>query len=312
VQDEVRRPPPGTVFHYLVSRRGQLVEEDIASRPVTAHSFKRFLHEAILPGLLYLALGAAVLTLKPGLPETRVFLAFCLTWFSTNTLYSDAVMRYHFDWIFLTAWAFSPAVYLHLARVFPEPHGVARRFPRLIAAAYALSAVAAVFRHVPPPGIPLAGAFVVPSIPALYWVAAMVVLVLSLANTAMRGDTAIGRQRGRVLLAGFAIGQLVPVLGTAWEIVSGVRVPFLNGLWRLNLLFPVAVAYAMARYDLFDLRGMLRLGTIYGITTGFVVAAYAGAIAGIAVLFGQIEADVNPIFPAAVVALAVVLFLNPV
>ena len=68
----------------------------------------------------------------------------------------------------------------------------------------------------------------------------------------------------------------------------------------------------MARYDLFDLRGMLRIGTIYGIITGIVVAAYAGAIAGIAVVFGQIEADVNPIFPAAVVALAVVLFLNPV
>src|SRR5438132_851409 len=115
-----------------------------------------------------------------------------------------------------------------------------------------------------------------------------------------------------MLLAGFAIGQLVPVLGTAWEIVSGTRLPVLNALWRLNLLFPIAVAYAMARYDLFDLRGMLRIGTIYGIITGIVVAAYAGAIAGIAVVFGQLEADVNPIFPAAVVALAVVLFLNPV
>jgi len=312
VQDEVRRHPPGTVFHYLVSRRGQLVEEDIPSRPLTVHSFKRFLLEALLPGLLYLALGAAVLILKPGVPETRVFLAFCLTWFSTSTLYGDAVMRYHFDWIFLTAWAFSPAVYLHLARVFPEPHGVAKRFPRLIMAAYALSAVDAFFLQVPPPGIPLAGTFVVPFITAIYWGAAMVVLVLSLATTAFRGATAIGRQRGRVLLAGFAIGQLVPVLGTAWEIVSGTRLPVLNALWRLNLLFPIAVAYAMARYDLFDLRGMLRIGTIYGIITGIVVAAYAGAIAGIAVVFGQLEADVNPIFPAAVVALAVVLFLNPV
>jgi class 3 adenylate cyclase len=312
VQDEVRRHPPGTVFHYIVSRRGQLVEEDIPSRLQTIQGFKRFVMDAVLPGLLYLALGAAVLILKPGVPQTRVFLAACLTWFAGSALYADAVSEYRFDWIFLTAWAFSPAVYLHLARIFPEPHRVATRYPRLIVAAYVLSAVDSLLLVLPPPSVPRAAIFWLPLVSAIYWGAAMLVLVLSLAKTAVGGATAIGRQRGRVLLGGLAIGQLVPVLATAWEMVSGARVPFLFALWRLNILFPIAVAYAMARYDLFDFRGILRLGTIYGVVTGVVVAVYAGAIAGLNVLFGRLEDAVNPLVPAAVVALAVVLFLNPV
>jgi hypothetical protein len=44
-------------------------------------------------------------------------------------------------------------------------------------------------------------------------------------------------------------------------------VPHLNLLWRLNILFPVTVAYAMVRYDLFDLRAVIRTGTIYGVVS---------------------------------------------
>jgi len=71
-----------------------------------------------------------------------------------------------------------------------------------------------------------------------------------IATTALRGSTPLGRQRARVLLAGFAVGQLAPVMGTTLEAVTGMAVPYLNLLWKLNFLFPVAVAYAMVRYDL--------------------------------------------------------------
>lgn len=66
IQDEVRRHPPGTSFHYLVNRRGSLVEADIASTVEPLRDFVRFLLEGLLPGLLFLGLGAAVLVLKPG------------------------------------------------------------------------------------------------------------------------------------------------------------------------------------------------------------------------------------------------------
>jgi hypothetical protein len=90
------------------------------------------------------------------------------------------------------------------------------------------------------------------------------------------------------------------------------RVPYLNELWRLNFLFPMTVAYAMVRYNLFDLRTVIRTGTVYAVVTGLVVLAYAGAITLVNVTFADLGLGRSPFVPAAVVAVAVVLFLNPV
>ena len=94
--------------------------------------------------------------------------------------------------------------------------------------------------------------------------------------------------------------------------MSGIAVPYLNELWRLNFLFPVAVAYAMVRYNLFDLRAVLRIGTIYAAVTGVVALAYGGAIAVTNLTFAVLGMGSSQIVSAVVVALAVVLFLNPV
>src|SRR5262249_27873330 len=68
----VRRQPSGTTFHYLVNRRGRLVEADIQTKEEPARDFDRFLLEGLLPGLLFLGLGTAVLVLKPGAAGARV------------------------------------------------------------------------------------------------------------------------------------------------------------------------------------------------------------------------------------------------
>jgi class 3 adenylate cyclase len=312
IHEEVRRHPPGTTFHYLVNRRGSLVEADIASKVGSSRDFARFLLEGLLPGLLFLALGAAVLVLKPGAPDAPVFLLFCLIWFVTTALYRDAVSTYRFDAIFLTAWAFSPALYLHLAQSFPERRPWSLRHPRVIWLAYGASALMAVLLQHGVTGLPPHQLVLIPSVAAVYWVLALVVLLAALAQTAGRGSSALGRQRARVLLVGFAVGQLAPVLGMTIEAVTGKTVPYLNLLWRLDVLFPVAVAYAMVRYDLFDVRAVVRLGTIYGLVTGIVIAAYTGAITLLNVVFTRLGMGTNPYATAVVLALAVVLFLNPV
>jgi class 3 adenylate cyclase len=316
MQAEVRRHPPGTMFHYVVYRRGSLVEADIASKVEAVRDFWRFLLEGLLPGLLFLGLGAAVLVLKPGAPEVRVFLLFCLIWFVTATLYRDAVSTYRFDALFLTAWAFSPALYLHLALSFPEPRPWTLRHPRVISAvrrvAYGASALLALLLQTGKTGVPPSELVLVPTVSAVYWLSSLVVLMAALALTAFRGSSALGRQRARVLLAGFAVGQLAPVFGSTFEAVTGTTVPYLNELWRLNLFFPIAVAYAMVRYDLFDVRAVVRMGTIYGLVTGIVIAAYAGAITLLNVIFTRLGMGSSPFATAVVLALAVVLFLNPV
>ncbi|MBI3029831.1 MAG: GAF domain-containing protein [Candidatus Rokubacteria bacterium] len=314
IQAEVARHPPGTTFRYLLVRRGELVEAEVATERTTHAMFRRYLLEGLLPGLLLLALGATVITLRPGAAETRGFLAFCLIWFVTHAAYNDTLTTYRFTRLFLAAWAFSPAVFVHLALRFPEPLMIARRYPRIVWLPYLVSAVMALLvqgrMHIYHPDYgPL-----VPTIAAVHWVAALILLILSLARTSFAGATALIRQRARVLMAGLAVGYLLPVLGTTVEAVFRVEVSNLSDLWRLAVLFPVAVAFAMVRYNLFDLRAVVRLGTIYSVVTGLGVLAYAVALTRLNVFFAQLglEFAMSPMVSAGIVSLAVVLLLNPV
>ncbi len=309
LQAEVARQPVGTTLHYLLNRRGALVEADVTSRAFTRHDFKRFLLEGLFPGLLYLALGALVFYLQPGIWRSWLFLGFCLGWFLIDVTYLDAHTTYRFTPVFMTSWAFSPAIFVHLALTFPQRRTIVRRYPRLVWLPYAVSAILAVLLQVRLHPIQYVG---VPGLGAAYWGLALILLVVGLARTAAGGATPLVRQRARVLGAGFAVGYLPPVLGTAIEAVFRVPVPYLNDFWRLTLVFPAAVAYAMVRYNLFDVRAALRLGTIYSVVTGLVVAAYAGAIVLLDLTSSTLDLASSPLVPAAVVALTVVAFLNPV
>ena len=60
------------------------------------------------------------------------------------------------------------------------------------------------------------------------------------------------------------------------EALFQVTVPYLNAMWKLTLLFPVVMAYAMVRYDLFDVRAALRAGAVYSAVTGLVVLGLHG------------------------------------
>ena len=312
IQAAVRSSPPGTTFHYILNRGSRLVEADVPSVVRTVRDFERYLLEGFATAILFLALGAFVLWLKPGVPETGLFFVFCLTWFCIHALYLDAHSTYLFSPLFLTAVALVPAVSIHLALTFPQRRGIVRRHPSVVWLPYGLSALI-----VPPlvGWIPPASPdwlLLVPAFATVYWGAALVLLVVSLGRTSLMGATPLLRQRARVLMLGFAVGQLLPVLGTTTEAIFRVSVPHLNLLWRLNILFPVTVAYAMVRYDLFDLRAVIRTGTIYGVVTGLVALAYAGVITLLDIAFAALGVGAGSLVSAFVLALIVVLLLNPI
>ena len=166
--------------------------------------------DGLIPSLLYLGLAAVVLALKPGVPETRVFLFFSLTWFCTAALFPDSWTTYRFSALFLTAWAFAPAAYLHLALRFPRPRRILFVRPWHLWIAYLLSAVLALAIQVPMTKMPAAWTFVVPAVAATYWALAFIVLVASFMQSALWGATPLIRQRAKVLTAGFVAGPLLP------------------------------------------------------------------------------------------------------
>ncbi|MGH7267147.1 MAG: adenylate/guanylate cyclase domain-containing protein [Candidatus Rokuibacteriota bacterium] len=312
IQAEIAHHLPGTPIRYILYREGQLVEAEVPTRLTTAHDFHRFLIEGLLAGLLFLALGALVFYLRPGHSQSWLFLAFCLGWFLTNVTYADAHTTYRFTGLFLTSWAFAPALLVHLALVFPQRRTIARRFPWVVWTPYVGSAAVAMLLQVAFHAEHQVRVAFFAGVGSAYWGLGLIVLIASLARTSLAGRTPAIRQRARVLTAAFAVAYLPPVLGTAAEALLRTPVPYLNEIWKLNFVFPAAVAYAMVRYNLFDLRAVVRIGTIYSAVTGVVVLAYAGAIALINLLFSRLQLGASPVLAAAVVAIGVVVFLNPV
>jgi class 3 adenylate cyclase len=309
LQAEVERHPAGTRLRYLLVRGGSLVEEEVPSREMTLRSFKRFVLENLLPGILVLGLGAAVALLQPGAPTTRLFLAFCLTAVVVNVGYFDLAGTHRFTEVFFLAWTFWPALFAHLALVFPERTAVARRWPRVTWLPYAVSAALWLWLQAP---MSRASWTATAGLIAIYWTAALVELLVALAATARRGATPLVRQRARVLLAGFGLGYLLPVVGTTVEVVLLTQIPFLNELWRLAFVFPLAVAYAIVRYQLFDIRAVVRAGTVYSVVTAFVALGYAGLLAGLNVLFARLELTMSGLVAPLAVAFVVVLVVNRV
>ena len=218
---------------------------------VTRRDFFRYLVEGLLPGVLQLAIGAIVFLIRPGRPQSWLFLSFLLIASIVSITFADAHTTYRFSALFLTAWAFWPATLLHLALIFPQRRGIVRRFPRVVWLPYVVSAVvAALLLQLPLVRGDIRRLLAVPAVGAAYWGVALILLVLSLARASMVGGTPLIRQRARILCAAFVLGYVPPILGTVAEAVFHVAVPYLNAMWKLTLLFPVVMAYALVRYDI--------------------------------------------------------------
>src|SRR5262249_8386450 len=144
----------------------------------------------------------------------------------------------------------------------------------------------------------------------IYWTAALVELLVALGSTARTGTTRLVRQRARVLLLGFGVGYLAPVVGTTVEVVLHEQIPFFHELWKLTFIFPLAVAYAIVRYQLFNIRTVVRAGTIYSAVTALIALVYAGLLAGLNVLFGRLDVGMSGMVTPLVVAFVVVLVVN--
>src|SRR5438445_700377 len=82
-------------------------------------------------------------------------------------------------------------------------------------------------------------------------------------------------------------------------------------LWPA-LFAHLALAYAIVRYQLFDIRAMVRAGTVYSVVTATVALGYAGLLAGLNVLFARLDLAMSGVVAPLLVALVVVLLVNRV
>src|SRR5262249_6318435 len=169
-----------------------------------------------------------------------------------------------------------PAVLLHFGLCFPGEKPIVRRHRWRKGGGYAVCVPLAIIQH----SFRTSGRerdLVVNDGRYVTGAVAGVVLIGALVHGLLTARSALARQQLKIVLAGMAAAAFVPALGLFAIILLGIAVP-MNVLTPFFLLFPLSIAYAVGRHDLFHVDRYLRLGVAWAVLTVVVFASYAAMV----------------------------------
>jgi two-component system sensor histidine kinase HydH len=308
LRERVRARPPGSSVAYTFRRDGH----DAAARVSTSVLRWRDVAPVYLPylleGMALLVTAAVIFLFRPRDPGARAGVALGTVAGLLQVLALDLFSAAWLQRLYFVVESLVPAVLLHFALCFPEEKPVVRRHPWLTWAVYAGCAPFAILQNWfltrDPERHLLVNDWV-------YVAAALagVVTMVALVHGLVTARSALARQQLKIVLAGMAAAVFVPALGLFAIILLGIAVP-MNVLTPFFLLFPLSIAYAVGRHDLFRVDRYLRLGVAWAVLTVVVFASYAAvALAGQAWLGAGTRA---PAVLAPLYVLAMLLVANPV
>ena len=330
---ELRRHQIGESVEYLVRRGDRLLEVQVVLTPFRLGS-GTYLYYALL-GALFFALGLFVVSRRPGDPAVAVFYVLCILFMLFFVCRLRPSSYYWIDYFVQVAGTLAlfllPAVFLHFFLLFPQRKVFrfagpsAPRFlaglqeflngsPLFFTLLYTLPPILYVLQMTAhgtgSPRRLIYGA------PVLNWILLadyLILGLLALAHSFFTNDDPKARRPILILLLGTLAG-IVPF------VVFAVFFPSLFRderylAWGVvpMALVPLAFAYAIVRFRLFDVTVIIRKSLVYGVLTAVVTAFYALAVvAGNAFLssFSAVTVTSSPAF-AFVFGLAVVLLFDP-
>ncbi len=268
---------PGTPVRYGFTHDGDAVEAIVPVTPLRWSAMLPVALPYLLIGLAFAATGLLVYYFRPDLPAAAAGLALGMILAGTLLLALDTLASFWLQRLYFLCESLVPSALLHFALCFPEPKQVVRRHPWLVWLAYL-------------PGVALGvaqNAFL--AAPARHlqvndWVyggmaLAGIASIASLLHAYRTSDSPLARQRAKVVAGGVALAALVPSLVLLAVVGAGMDIP-INFVAPFFLLYPLSIAYAVARHDLFEVDRYLRLGVVYGALTVLVFATYAGLTLG--------------------------------
>jgi signal transduction histidine kinase len=261
----------------------------------------------ILTGVLFATAGLVVWLLKPSTPESKAMLGLgtCLGIFALTG--TDLYGPYWFYRLHLAAEAFLPATLVHLALVFPKNYLKGRKL-LVLALPYGVAlnlTLAHQWFHFEP-----AMYSFIYGLCGIYLGLAGLTLIVSVTSSYWTTTSQLVRQRVRVLLVGTlaTAGPAVVLMGASG--LSGGQVP-VNAAAFTSFIFPLTLAYAIVKHDLFAIDAMVKRAAYYLTLTGTVFIVYALVISVLDVTL-RYEGLVGSIGSAFVLSLAVVVLFEPI
>jgi signal transduction histidine kinase len=277
VEALVRTHPVGTTFRYTLAKDGATYDIDLRSTRLGVWTFALTLGNYLLNALALLALGVAIIFLEPTSRPGRSFFLFCANYGLYLATSADLMGPSWFQPLYFFLVTLTPVTALQAALDFPAvpPEiGRLRRWLRpLYAAALALGAasVAAFHRSFP---LLLTLDWITHLALGIAGLLALAIIVVAL----RRPHVPAAEQRLKLLLFGIGGAFLVPVVVLLADYTAGADVP-LNYLTLGFAIFPAAMAYAIARHDLFGVDRMIRRAVAYAVVTGLIALVYSAFLA---------------------------------
>ncbi len=301
----VRTHPSGTLFRYTLERGGKTHLVEIRSMKFSFHDWLLSFGLYLFAGLGFLAIGFTPFYLRSPSPAslplffmvTAIFVWFATTFdFMTTQLLPREVRVF--------AFTLTPTIGIHLGlRLAGRDGRGVRRFCLLL---YGVSILLGLFYSYSFDGPPELWHW---ALRLAYGYSCLAALIfLAVLWVALRKPLSeLERSRLRVVLVGAALGFFLPTFGTVLTSFFVWEIPY-NFLVVPAAFFPLSVAYALLKYNLFDLSNVLKVGLTRSALTGVLLLIYVVVVSLLSVSIGVYEKD--PLVPLFFSLLVVVIF-NP-
>jgi signal transduction histidine kinase len=273
VYARVRSRPVGTRFAYTFQHDRGSSMEWMESRLFTWRDAILIFGAYLLNGLVFAAIGVGVWALSPRRATPWALLGVCLALSTYILTAMDLNGPHRFFRLHGLAECFLPGALLHLAFLFPV-----RRAHALRAAAVSYlpaSVLALVYQlRLDSPRLYTG----VHAAATLWLVAGAVVLLGAAVWGYVRAPSELVRHRVRVAVLGLLLGLVIPVALFTVSLFENGRVP-VNMTAFTAFVFPLSIAYAVHKRDLFQVDGLVQRGFYYAILSGLVTGLYLAVTA---------------------------------
>src|SRR3990172_2301133 len=267
----------GEPIRYSVDRGGERLAVEVPTMRFAVSDLLLTFGIFFFLGFLYLFTGTTVFVLKPDTTVSWLFFSGCLLE-SISSFISFDMESTHFGFfrLMILCDAFLPAVVLHLSFLFPEKSKLAESRPYLLVIPYVLAAGLAIALELSYPE-PLF--FSLYGFVLLFLILGASSLIVATLRAYFRKTSTLARQRAKVVLFGavlaFPIPTMAPLASFLGMTLGGTKI--LTNLAAIPMvIFPVSIAYAIAKHNLFDVDVFIKRAVGYGIMTAVVGSAYFG------------------------------------
>ncbi len=302
IYELVRSSPVNSPFRYTVERAGKSFSIIVHSMKFSFFDWLLSYGIYLLVGLGFFIIGIVPITLGSSSPSAvpLFFMASSVfIWFSTTFNYMTTGVFP--NEVRIISFTLVPSAGIHLGLVLTRICGEARRLKLYLCLIYAVSIGLALFYSSTFYSSTSVWHWAVRLSYAYSWIAAIIFLGM-IWITLRNPQSDLERSRLRVVFGGAILGFFLPTLGTVIGSSLSWNIPH-NILLIFTVFFPLSVAFALLKYNLFDIDAIFKLG-LQATITGGLLLVYVLLVVVLSMSVGIYEKDLLiPLFFSILVVL---------